>query len=52
MNILKACLVTSLLIIAMSTECGQGGLPCASGTCHFPTYIEGCYTYATSTTCQ
>lgn len=52
MNILKACLVVSLSLSVFAADCGPGGLPCASGTCHYPTYIEGCLTYASSTACQ
>ena len=52
MNILKACLVAGLILSVMATDCGQGGLLCPSGTCHFPIYIEGCFIYASSTSCQ
>lgn len=52
MSILKVCLLLSLALSSLANDCGPGGLPCASGTCHFPNYIEGCFTYASSTTCQ
>lgn len=40
-----------LLIAAQALVCGKGGLQCEQNSCHYPTYIEGCLTYAIDNSC-
>lgn len=51
MRISKTLLFVGLLAIALATDCGPGSVPCPSGTCHFPSYIEGCHVYQSSESC-
>lgn len=41
-----------LAATASTKDCAPGGVLCPSGTCHYPQYIEGCYIYASSTSCH
>lgn len=52
MNTTKAALLLGLLTFALASDCGPGGVLCPSGTCHFPAYIEGCYIYQSSSSCN
>lgn len=52
MTILKTCLLIGLVALAAAGDCGAGGVICPTGTCHYPSYIEGCAVYASPTACQ
>lgn len=41
-----------LLASALALACNKGGLPCDQGNCHYPSYIEGCLTYAADDSCS
>jgi len=43
---MRSILVTLLLSVALATSCQQGGILTTSSSCLYPSYIEGCYTYA------
>ena len=46
---MKTILISVLLVLvasAVATKCGQGGVLCPGGQCHFPQYIEGCSIYS------
>ena len=51
MRISQALLALTLFSVALCTHCGPGGVPCPSGLCHYPAYIEGCFIYQSSDTC-
>lgn len=46
------CLILGLVVVSLAADCAPGGVQSRNGTCFFPSYIEGCFTYATSTSCQ
>lgn len=50
---MKFAIIASLLAFAFTTTpvCEPASVPTISGVCVRPTYIEGCYSYATATTC-
>ena len=52
MKISKVTLVVGIIALALASHgCQPGSVPCPSGTCHFPTYIEGCHIYQSSESC-
>lgn len=52
MSILKAGLLFGLVLSSLAADCGPGGILHSNGTCYFPTYIEGCYSYGSANSCQ
>jgi hypothetical protein len=45
-------LLVILFTIALGQSCGKGGLICSQGSCHYPKYIEGCFTYSSDNACS